>query len=919
MFVFFTPTCRVQPSSDTPLELDIAVVFDDLPGAKLGEARIAELSDNGLPTAGTIVLDREAAGFGWFVDPTPLDQAEFTKQIGDQTFQASLDSPAHGKYDLLTVLLHETGHFLGFVPGSTSFDRHVVTIQGSQMFVGPEFTAKFSPNGEHLDRELYPFDLLNSVLSPSVRKLPTTLDFQIIQSVRDSATDNDGFDSKILVHPAQSGLPAVLINGLFDIFDSTAPDFGWAVSGDGAVENGMAVLTEDRMMNTEFSQTFIVPDGATALRFTLVDVDLQADHNGPPDAFDVALLDVNTMSPIVGTSEGLTESDGLFNIQQTGEVFFGSELTVPGVGNSGEVAQLEFPLTVEIDVTGVPAGTEATLYFDLLGFGAQESGVVVDSVRLITADSPAEVVDRHIFYNNSYFDGNDNAANEQDDGAITPDKEALRPRETAKFENYTSYSRGINGIMVDLLSLADPDAIRQDDFEFRVGNDDTPGDWADAPLPEQIVVRPGAGKEGSDRISITWADNAIEKQWLQVTVMANESTGLETDDVFYWGNAVGETGNSTKSAFVDGSDLLGVADHPRHFLDPAPLDDPYDHNRDRFVDGTDWVIVSDNTTHFLNDLNLITPLVAPSGAAEAVDEVQEVVSTADSQATRRSDAAAAQDFVDASEGDSPRATQPLDTNQDGFVSPTDVVMVFHAINRAATDDVNGLAVEDGTEALDVNGDDHISPVDALLIIRHLNEPVTVAAAAASVVEPTRLDIDHDGIVSSSDAWAVIDILNRAGPHEAVGGMPRSSAVDTSFDVNGDQYVSATDVLLIVRHLATSASVTPRTELQDRALSASGPQHVNEKYVVLGSEIVAAAFDHDGDVQPPDWSAPDRKEELDVMAEMEASHGVPDSSWALSVRQLFSENWDLDVEKVDNDADETDDWLDVELPLVGTSL
>ncbi len=49
-----------------------------------------------------ICIDQDAAGFGWFVDPTPNDDAEFAP-----------GGPAAGRMDLLTVLAHELSHVLG--------------------------------------------------------------------------------------------------------------------------------------------------------------------------------------------------------------------------------------------------------------------------------------------------------------------------------------------------------------------------------------------------------------------------------------------------------------------------------------------------------------------------------------------------------------------------------------------------------------------------------------------------------------------------------------------------------------------------------------------------------------------------------------------------------------------------------------
>ena len=68
-------------------------VIADLPGALLGQT-----------FADRIVIDRDAAGSGWFVDPTPLDDVEFA------TGAASL---AAARFDLLSAVLHELGHGAG--------------------------------------------------------------------------------------------------------------------------------------------------------------------------------------------------------------------------------------------------------------------------------------------------------------------------------------------------------------------------------------------------------------------------------------------------------------------------------------------------------------------------------------------------------------------------------------------------------------------------------------------------------------------------------------------------------------------------------------------------------------------------------------------------------------------------------------
>jgi hypothetical protein len=204
------------------------------------------------------------------------------------------------------------------------------------------------------------------------------------------------------------------------------------------------------------------------------------------------------------------------------------------------------------------------------------------------------VAGRFVFYNNSAFDGNNSAANASDDNAIAPDKQALLPGVPASFVNLTSYSRGINGIMVDLGGLPAGVTPQASDFSFVMGNSATPASWTTAPAPASFIVRPGAGAGGSTRIEFTWADGAIRNTWLQVTVAASSTTGLATPDVFYFGNAVGETGDNPANASVTITDFLNTRSNLQTFLNPAGLSNPFDFNRDGRVDATDQVITRNN-------------------------------------------------------------------------------------------------------------------------------------------------------------------------------------------------------------------------------------------------------------------------------------------------------------------------------------
>ena len=219
----------------------------------------------------------------------------------------------------------------------------------------------------------------------------------------------------------------------------------------------------------------------------------------------------------------------------------------------------------------------------------------------MTSLAQASVTGRYVFYNNSAFDSHDPAPNANDDSAIAPDKTALLPGGTATFANYTSYDKGIYGIMFDISGLSGTPT--SSDFQFRVGNDNNPAGWAAAPVLLSVDLRSGAGISGSDRVTLLWSPNAIQKQWLQITVLPTSITGLSSADVFYFGNAIGESGNSTLDAKVNAEDKLGAHNNP---LNPAPIDFDYDYNRDALVNDLDELIAHNNPTHFLNALKLIT-------------------------------------------------------------------------------------------------------------------------------------------------------------------------------------------------------------------------------------------------------------------------------------------------------------------------
>jgi len=193
---------------------------------------------------------------------------------------------------------------------------------------------------------------------------------------------------------------------------------------------------------------------------------------------------------------------------------------------------------------------------------------------------------------------------------LAPDKTALRPGQTAAFENYTSFIDGITNVSVDIGRLPSPFVIGEDDFIFRVGNGNEHSDFSDLGISPAVTVIAEAGESESDRVMLEFPAGTITNTWLQVTVLANANTGLTTDTTFYFGNAIGETGNDPNDAVVNLSDIALARQNQTGFA-TAEIDNSYDIDRDGIVNLVDVALIRQNQSGF-SPINLIT---APGGSS----------------------------------------------------------------------------------------------------------------------------------------------------------------------------------------------------------------------------------------------------------------------------------------------------------------
>jgi uncharacterized delta-60 repeat protein len=175
---------------------------------------------------------------------------------------------------------------------------------------------------------------------------------------------------------------------------------------------------------------------------------------------------------------------------------------------------------------------------------------------------------RQVYYFRSAFD----TAAGGPLGAVPAQKQPLLPGSAAGAANITSYTRGINGLVVTLDGPAGG-VISADDFVFKIGTGGDPSQWADAPPPQRVEAVVVGGKT---RIVVTWADGAVRNTWLRTTVLANARTKLSAPDTFYYGNLVGDAASAAGK--VDAADYARTRQAISRAA--ASIDDVADHDHD---------------------------------------------------------------------------------------------------------------------------------------------------------------------------------------------------------------------------------------------------------------------------------------------------------------------------------------------------
>jgi hypothetical protein len=219
--------------------------------------------------------------------------------------------------------------------------------------------------------------------------------------------------------------------------------------------------------------------------------------------------------------------------------------------------------------------------------------------------SPSSVVNRGLFYA---------GATGSSASSSLSDKVALLPGQASTFSNYTNYSRGLNGIVVDVAGLPSSTTNTQLAASLQFANWNGIDVSGFVALPgtaiPTVTITFGAGVGGAARATITFPDNTLQNTWLQVTVLANATTGLAANDVFYFGNVIAEVnqGNTATRLRVNAADTSAVRNNQSTGTNSAGVTNIYDINRDGRVNAFDTSIVRNNQ----QTSGIVAPITAPS-------------------------------------------------------------------------------------------------------------------------------------------------------------------------------------------------------------------------------------------------------------------------------------------------------------------
>ncbi|MFO0867988.1 MAG: dockerin type I domain-containing protein [Pirellulales bacterium] len=185
-----------QPVADNTFVVNISAA--DQGGGGRGVTFGISTDILGKPFAASIQMDDDGGGAGWYFDPVPADDAEFTTLLNS----FSADGPnGLGGNDFYRTIVHEMGHAMGILVGGPQAINSFLTpyatdpvdgVSTLYLFQGASVSASLTDNGGgHIyegpsvaGNPAHPFDLMNAGRTvgfpPPTRELITDLNAQIL-------------------------------------------------------------------------------------------------------------------------------------------------------------------------------------------------------------------------------------------------------------------------------------------------------------------------------------------------------------------------------------------------------------------------------------------------------------------------------------------------------------------------------------------------------------------------------------------------------------------------------------------------------------------------------------------------------------------------------------------------------------------
>ncbi|MEM6364809.1 MAG: proprotein convertase P-domain-containing protein, partial [Planctomycetota bacterium] len=444
------------------------------------------------------------------------------------------------------------------------------------------------------------------------------------------SNDNGVFDPTVS-EDFMEGLDVDIVDNTTVTSEIVIPDSGQTVA-DLQVEVNL-----EHTWISDVQVDLVAPDGTTR-------VQLFNRHGGNGDDLvgtrfdDAASVSIASgAAPFTGTFqpfEPLTAFDGLSTAGawtleitdnadgDTGTLFDWSMTVVTSIGeitaSTDEDGWFVSPLVNGVDSTvgvipipGMEFTVPPTGLMTVTGDGTPQTNLVF-GIRQEAAD--ATIAQRAIFY------GGASGSELSDDGnaesAIDTSKTPLLPGQDSSFDNYTSYILGLNGLIVDIDELpemtTESQLLEQIEFATWDGIDVAGFVAVGDSVTRTFELLPGQGQDGSTRLKITFGDNQIQNTWLRTTIPATPETGLESADVFYVGNVIGDTGagNTATRIRVNAADTAFIRANQSLAPNSAAVDNPFDLNRDGRVNAADTAFVRAN-----QDLaGSVAPISAPAAS-----------------------------------------------------------------------------------------------------------------------------------------------------------------------------------------------------------------------------------------------------------------------------------------------------------------